>query len=179
MYAMTLIETKTLASAAASITFTSIPGTYTDLLLVLSLRGTRTGFPIARTEVSINGTSTNEFIRFLRAFTTQSSSGGTATEMNFAHMPSADNTANTFSNTSIYFLNYAGSTPKSISFDSVSESNNTADYSQEAAIGACLWNNTAAITSISMAPDTGNLAIGSTASLYGILKGSSGGVVVS
>jgi len=165
---MKLIATQTLTSAQPSITFSSIPANFTDLIAVFACRSTRTGFPIASFQVSINGTSTNESSRNLRAFTNLSPTSGSESSITFGHMPSADNTSNTFSNVSAYFANYSAATAKGISIDATSETNNTADYSHENGIYAGLWNNTAAINSFSVTPDTGNFAIGSTVSLYGI-----------
>jgi hypothetical protein len=91
-------------------------------------------------------------------------------------------TSNTFGNSSIYIPNYTGSTAKSVSIDSVGENNGTAS---EQIISAALWNNTAAITSITLTSlddnlnPSGNFAQYSSVSLYGILKGTSNGVTVS
>jgi hypothetical protein len=77
-------------------------------------------------------------------------------------------TANTFGNTSIYIPNYRSSAAKSFSVDAVTENNATLAYQN---IQAGLWNNSAAITSISISfLSGGNWAQGSSASLYGIRK---------
>ena len=84
-------------------------------------------------------------------------------------------TANTFGNSVIYIANYAGSTYKSFSKDSITENNATA---ADQGVGAGLWSNTAAITSLSLTV-TSNMVAGSTFSLYGITKGSDGIVTTS
>ena len=55
---------------------------------------------------------------------------------------------------------------KSVSIDSVTESNDTS-YGYQALV-AGLWSNSAAITNITLTPETGNYAQYSTATLYGI-----------
>jgi hypothetical protein len=175
---MKLIESKTLGTAASSIEFTSIPSTFTDLVILFSCRSSGTGFPVANIEVSINGTSTNESRRLLRG------SGSTVesladTQVNFGHMPTADNTANTFNSTSVYITNYTAAVAKSITVDNSSVSNGVSLYDFYNDISTQLWNNTAAITSILINPNSGNLVAGSMFSLYGVLKGSDGIVTTS
>ena len=85
-------------------------------------------------------------------------------------------TASTFGNAIIYVSNYAGSTNKSVSIDSVTENNSTAAFQ---AITAALWADTAAITSVKATAKTGNLDVGTTISLYKITKGSDGIVTTS
>jgi hypothetical protein len=172
---MTLIETKTLGTAAASIEFTSIPQTFTDLLIVSSLRSTRNA-GIDTSIIRFNGITTGYSLRELggdgaAAFTGSSSTAGAGLATDAA------NTANTFANNSCYIPNYAGSTNKSFSTDTVNETNATTAYQ---ILLANLWSNTAAITSFILTPNVGpNWAAGSTVSLYGITKGSDGIVTTS
>ena len=75
-------------------------------------------------------------------------------------------TASTFGNAEIYIPNYAGSTNKSFSVDSVNENNAT---SASQFLYANLWSNTAAITSITLlSGGSVNLLQYSTAYLYGV-----------
>ena len=169
-----LIETKTLGTAAASIEFTSIPQDGTDLLLVTALRSDD-GVVAQEALVAFNGSTSSFSARQLYAFGTTVASTTPARQVG-GH-PSSQVTANTFGNTSIYIPNYAGSTNKSYSVDSVSENNSSSQYFLNIVAG--LWSNTAAITTITITSGAGNLIAGSTISLYKITKGSSGGVVVS
>lgn len=171
---MTLIETKTLVSSAASIEFTSIPQTFTDLMLLVSLRGT-TAQIYTLTELRFNGSNTGNSSRTLEGSGSAASSQILATYIYPNAGNGANSTSNTFSNHSIYVPNYAGSTNKSVSIDAVLENNATTAY---AALVAGLWSNTAAITSLAIL--TSDLFVaGSSISLYGITKGTDGIVVVS
>jgi hypothetical protein len=85
-------------------------------------------------------------------------------------------TANTFGNASLYIPNYTASQNKSGSSDSVGEGN---ESQVGLAIQANLWSNTAAITSLTLYDPSYNLMQYSSATLYGILKGTSNGVTVS
>jgi hypothetical protein len=174
---MKLIETKTLTVAAASIEFTSIPQTFTDLVLLLSLRdtGTNSTFRVHSTFLSFNTLTTNFSARTLLG--TGSGAGQTNTTARFAGWhPDAGSTSNTFGNISLHIPNYAGATNKSYSVDAVTENNETTAY---LAIIAGLWSNTAAITGVTLTTQGVTYAIGSTVSLYGVTAGSDGIVTVS
>jgi hypothetical protein len=157
----------------ASILFSSIPATYTDLLLVYSGRQeTATG---ASVYINPNQLTTNQSTKYLEGEGSGTPASGTLARIFTADTPS-NATANTFSNTMVYIPNYAGSTNKSFSIDSVSENNATTAYQR---ISAGLWSVTDAITSLEIIMPSGDIEQYSSATLYGIAKGSSGGVTVS
>lgn len=156
----TLIQTITVgAGGAASIDFTSIPGTYTDLILYMSARST----DLRALNIKFNNTSTTYTVRHLDG-------DGTSVTSNNNYLagdatPSTA-TASVFGNNVYYIPNYAGSTQKSYSVDSVTENNGTTAYQH---LTAGLWNGTSAITQITFnILSSGNFAQYSSASLYGI-----------
>jgi len=158
------IATVTVGSGgAANMSFSSIPNTYTDLCLKFSVRANSGSF--IGVNLTLNGSSTSFTGKQLEG------SGAAASSSNVTQNVGTGNgsttTASTFSSHEIYFPNYAGSTNKSYSVDSVSETNATTAYAD---LQAGLWSNTAAITSLAVAPSTGNFVQYSTATLYGILK---------
>ena len=104
-----------------------------------------------------------------------SSNTNASTGFRWNYVNASPSTANTFTNNQIYIPNYAGSTNKSVSIESVVE-NNSSDNMMNILAG--LWSNTAAITTITFLPDA-NWVAGSTISLYGILKGTDGIVTTS
>ena len=171
---MKLIATQTLATAAASIEFTSIPQDGTDLVVLTSLRNTTATSGWADAFIRPNGATTNLSSRVLYG---TGSGTGSLTDTNIYHQAvNGSATANTFSNSIIYITNYAGNTAKSISVDTVTEQNTTAALQ---AITAGLWNNTAAITSLTIVPTADSFAAGCIISLYKITKGSDGIVTTS
>ena len=169
---MKLIESKTLGTAAASIEFTSIPQTFTDLVLLGSARNTATAADTIL--FSFNSSTTGFTSRYLQG-TGATSQTGTLDRF-AANTVGGTDTSNTFSNFQIYIPNYAGSTNKSYSTDTVTENNSTTSFQT---LIAGLWSNTSAITSITLGSNSGNLAIGTIISLYGITKGSDGIVTTS
>jgi len=160
---MTLIETKTLSTAQASIEFTSIPQDGTDLYALTSLRDVSGTVGWATCEVRPNGSSTSITSRALYGFGT--TVGSNAPTEIYHQATQGGNTANTFSNSSIYIPNYTGSTNKSFSVDTSTEGNTTNTLN---AITAGLWSNSAPITSLTFIISGVNLAAGSTVSLYKI-----------
>lgn len=173
---MTKIATVTVGSGgASSIDFTSIPGTFTDIVIVLSLRSTRTSAADDPVKIEINGSATGFTTRELLGLGSSAESNTRTNRLYYSDSNAA--TANTFSNATVYIPNYAGSTNKSYSVDGVSENNATAAIQD---IAAGIWANTAAITSLKFVSDTAsNFVQYSTATLYGITKGSLAGVTVS
>jgi hypothetical protein len=172
---MQLIQTTTLGTATATIEFTSIPQTFTDLFVLISARGTNASTQVEG-RLTFNGSSADFSSRVLYG----NPPGGNAATFTGGYTAGVINanssTANTFANTSVYIPNYSGSANKSFSVDSVNENNDATAF---IFIVSGLWSNTAAITSIGIQATAGNLNTGSTASLYGITKGSDGIVTTS
>ena len=149
------------SGGAASIDFTSIPSTYTDLCLKISGRSTGTDDQIW---IAFNGSTTGFSNKVL--FGSAPSAASTSVARFVAYQtPGTGTTANTFGNSEIYIPNYAGSNNKSNSGDAAWEQNATTAY---LALNASLWSNSAAITSISLSPSNTTFAQYSTATLYGI-----------
>jgi hypothetical protein len=151
-----LIEAKTLGSNTNEVTFSAIPGTYTDLLVKASTRqsGNADGNQMG---IRFNGSSASDYSRRLIYGDGSTVNGGSGASENFARLAFAQSstyTANTFNNIEIYIPNYTSSDYKSFSTDAVSENNATAQYAQ--AFYAGLWSNTAAITSLSLSEYSGS-----------------------
>lgn len=162
-----LISSVTVGSGgAASIDFTSISSSYTDLCLKWSVRTNRTGYPSDGVTIKLNGSGSSFTYRNIYG---QGSSAASVTDAGIyggANGPSS--TANTFSNGELYLPNYAGSSNKSISVDSVQETN-AATNEAFMSLTAVLWANTAAITSIGIQPWLSSAFLQySTAYLYGV-----------
>jgi hypothetical protein len=173
---MKLIETKRLASNQPTLVFSAIPQNFTDLLVVISARSTRTGNVGDDLLVTVNSISSG-YSGVGVDGTGSSPSGFTdgAGGARFRYLSvinSSSSTANTFGNAQIYIPNYSGSTTKLFSFDSSTENNATLAYSR---LSSGFLNNTAAITSLTFDPDNGDLVAGSSISLYGIGGAGDGG----
>ena len=156
------------AGGAANMTFSSIPATYTDLLIKFSARVSTGGAGTDQMLISLNGSTSSFSMRIL--YGSGSSAGSInngGNERLIGWIDNSGNTASTFANGETYIPNYAGSTYKAISTDLVLENNATAVYTTMA---ANLWSNTAAITSIALTPAGGSFEQYTTASLYGISK---------
>lgn len=166
----TLIKTYTLASAAASFDFTSIPSTYTDLCLKISARSS-SGFVgnVVDSAIIYFNTDTSATTNYSARCLLGSGSAATSdTTKRGGFVNGTSSTTSSFSNTEFYIPNYAGNNYKSVSIDGVQENNATAAY---AGMEAWLWSNTAAINAITLKLESaGNFVTYSTASLYGILK---------
>jgi len=161
---LTLIETKTVgAGGSPSIDFTSIPATFTDLQIVLSLRD---DFSNISNDANfyINGS----LITFKQLYGTGVNVGSNNPTQIARPIVSATATANTFGSTSIYIANYASSSVKTISTDSVSENKGTECYQ---VLGAGVYSSSTAISSISIDNGSATFVAGSTASLYGVKAG--------
>ena len=164
------IATVTVGSGgAATIDFTSIPSTYTDLSLLVSGRGTASEASGGHYySIKLNNSSANFTQRFLQASVGPSVGSGTSSSSTGNYMTPSDYTSNTFSNNLTYFPNYASSANKSFSTDALAENNSSTTFFL--ILNALLWSQTAAINQITLTPGGGNFAQYSTATLYGILK---------
>jgi hypothetical protein len=159
----TPIATTTLASATNSYTFSSISGSYTDLILVAAN--------------ITNASSTNSlFLRF---------NGDTGSNYSSTFMEGTGTLTKAFglANRTVidtgYYVGLSTTNPGQVNFSIMNYSNSTTFKSVlsrfQQASGAApgtsstvsLWRNTAAITSVEVRCDV-NLGIGTTLTLYGI-----------
>ena len=158
-----LIEAKTLTTTTASVTFSSIPQTYTHLLLKTSLRYTGTNADAVK--MLFNNSASNYTAKWLEGSGASTSSGSQFFQGIWIDTVGSSTNASTFSNAETYIPNYAGSNYKSASTDLVTENNATTAYMD---IVAGLWSDTSAITSLVISPLTYSFSSGSTFYLYGI-----------
>lgn len=166
----TLISSVTVGAGGASgIAFTSIPQTYTDLIVVMSVRDTTAAVNAAMT-LNINNTGGDGSMRYLQGSGSAASSSSLADDK-FYYANAASATSNTFNNLIAHFPNYTGSTVKTFSLDSVVENNASAGYQ---IIQAGYSPRTAAITQLNFYANSGTFVQYSTAYLYGLTKGSGG-----
>ena len=111
------IATTTVGSGgAASITFSSIPGTYTDLLVKASVRSDQANIANSL-GIQFNGSGANFTSKFIEGSGSTVSSFSTTNIIGNAQGTSS--TSNTFSSVEVYIQNYTGSNNKSFSADGV------------------------------------------------------------
>ena len=155
------------SGGASSVTFSSIPNTYTDLVVKASIRTTSSSQGTALYYRYNGDSGSNYSFLYLNGNGSSPASGSNGTtSVNYPGIVDTNgDTSNTFASLDIYIPNYASSNYKSSSADNVSENNGTTAY---ATLSANLWKNTTAITSITLLPSSDNLAQYSTFYLYGI-----------
>jgi hypothetical protein len=170
---MTLIEHIEVGSGGTTaIVLDNIPQTYTDIMVLVSVRNSGNGPDIA---FKFNNNTSNFTNRYLYG-TGSSASSGTVYG-NFLAVQPNSYTGNTFANCSMYVANFTSSNAKSVSIDSVSENNATGSWQ---IINAALWNDTTAIDEITIYQVSNEtLAQYSSVTIYGITAGSDGTTAVS
>ena len=162
------IATTTLVSAAADITFTSIPATYTDLVVVVFARSTFADTQVAGLirvgNGSIDSGSNYSRTRLLGNGSAASSARGTnLTSVSFDSIPAASASAGIFGTTTIQINNYSNTTTNKTF---LIRSNETGTF-LAATVG--LWRSTSAINQIRIFEGGSvNLAAGTSITLYGI-----------
>ncbi len=165
---MVAIQTVTVGSGgASSISFTSIPQTYTDLYILYSLRTANSGV-YADVEISLNN-ATNAGGRLLYALN-GSVNGATQGAFTFANGNST--TASTFGNGSAYISNYTSTSNKSISVDFVGENNST---NVLMGLTSGFYTTSTAVSSVTLTPGGTTFLQYSTATLYGVTSTIAGG----
>lgn len=152
----------------ASIDFTNIPATYTDLSLRYSLRGTNSNdFSIVQLKFNDSSAGYSDLSLFGN-IAGPTSSAHSLSYLWVGYYQGDTTTSNTFGNGEIYIPGYKDSLLKTVSIDQASISNSTAGNSGFVTLNAGIWTNTTAITKISLTNEYGNWKQYSTAYLYGI-----------
>ena len=152
----TPIATQTLGSSTGSVSFTSIPQTYTDLVLVAATPTTGSGADYYLRFNSDSGSnySDTRIIGDGSSAASYRSSNQTQAIVGTIY-PQQGNIIN-------HIMNYSNAT----TYKTVLSRGNYAGYLTQA--NATLWRSTAAITSVYVFAQSGNFATGSTFTLYGI-----------
>ena len=167
--AMQPIYTQTVGSGGVgSIFFTNIPQTFTDLKIVLSVRGTYVG-GFDSMLMQFNSDTTNNYSYTVIGGAPSSYRASNQNVINPFLANGTTSTSNTFSNMEAYIPNYTSSNKKSMVIDVVGENNSASVYGLT--MTAALWSNTAAITQVYFQASNGNMSQYTTISIYGITKG--------
>jgi hypothetical protein len=155
----TPLATVTLGSSASSVTFSSIPATYRDLVLVLHALGSTT----IEARMRFNGdTGSNYSFVGMIGDGTGATSPSTASRVNIILSSAARATVTDYLQVKASVMDYSATDKhKTV----LSRSNQAAGATEAF---ANRWANTSAITSLEIATDTGTWAVGSTFNLFGI-----------
>ena len=168
----TPISAQTLSSAVSSVTFSNIPTTFTDLVIVVNGFTSYSASADAY-QLSFNGATTN--LSATRLFGNGSSPLSDRYGTPYAGWISTTRGADV-----INIMNYSNTTTYKTA---ITKSSSQGSYPIAGAT-AVLWQSTSAITSVTISDTSGNWQIGSTFSLYGIKaattppKGLGGDIIV-
>lgn len=159
------IEAKTLGSNTTSVTFSTISGTFTDLVLICSARSATAA--VSDTYLmTLNGDTGNNYSRTRllgNGSTATSGNRSSAPNIDFEGMAGANASSGTFMTARVQLQNYSNATTYKTCLVRGDDANNYV----LATVG--LWRSTSAITSITLATSSGaQFVTGSTFTLYGI-----------
>jgi hypothetical protein len=157
------IATTTLTGTQNSVTFSSISGSFTDIIAVLSIKATSGSNEVLRAQVN-SDTGNNYSYTYVQGVSAGAQSGRASnTSLILAQGGNAaiDEASNTFSPYVVQFMNYSNTTTnKTILARGAGVA--------QAGASVSLWRNTAAINAIRFYIAAGNFDTGSTFTLYGI-----------
>jgi len=156
----TPIATATASGSQPTISFTSISGSYTDLVLIYSAKD-GTGGAEGNIQVTFNSDSGSNY-SWTNLYGNGSTTGSTrSTNQTAIYAYCAGNTASLEAGT-FQVMNYSNAT----TYKSTLNRGNVASGAVVARVG--LWRSTSAITRMDLTSSSGNFASGSTFTLYGI-----------
>lgn len=161
------IATTTLGSTQTSVTFSSISGTYTDVILVCSITPSDTQAPALLCEVN-SDTGSNYSGTFLYGNGSAAGSNRLTSQTRFtlARQYSLGDSTSGQPNFITHFQNYSNATTYKTVMTRANTPSGTTYRGVEASVG--LWRSTSAITTIKVFVSAGGFASGSTFTLYGI-----------
>jgi len=154
----TALATVTLGGTASSVTFSSIPATYRDLVLVISGTASNTINVVIR----LNGDTGSNY-----SYVVAEGNGASAASLSGTDaLPEVGRMSTTLSNTIVQVMDYSA-TDKHTTL--LGRGNSSADLTR---MSATRWANTAAVTSLTAfaSPTPRTFSSGTTLSLYGIVS---------
>jgi hypothetical protein len=155
------IATQTLGSAAATITFSSIPSTYTDLRLAIVGQYTTGG---GNTRITFNSDTASNYSSTRIAGDGTSASSDRLTSQTFQRLSFNGNSSTIPNFLTVDVFSYAGSTFKTSLIESSEDQNGSGTIIRLAG----LYQSTSAISSVQISLSSSTMAAGTIATLYGI-----------
>lgn len=164
----TLINSTSLSTTAASVTFSAIPATFDDLVVLYSVRvdgANNTNNQVVTFNSDTNGNYSETMVQG-DGSSASSSRLTNGTSLNLTSLNSGNSTSSTFSSHEIYIPKYTTTSVKPMSTFTATETNSATGIRIQA--NAQQYRGTSAISSITFTTSGLNFVSGSTFWLYGI-----------
>jgi hypothetical protein len=152
------IATNTLGSTAASTTFSSISGSYTDLVIIVNANSTTA----SSIQMQFNGDTGSNYSRTVLGGTGSIIQSFRQTNTAFINLSNDSILSSEKTNQIVHIQNYSNATTYKTSLSK----SNSATYGVDAVVG--LWRNTSAITSVTLLVTGNTFTAGSVFTIYGI-----------
>lgn len=161
------IASSVVGTATGTITFSSIPQTYTDLVLTANIRISGTGGEGASIRFNSDSGSNYSYTRIYASNSVYSDRGSNQTLDEFGYYPGSDSTSGLFGNAIAHFQNYSNTTTYKNYL--LRWNNSQTAGLQHVGYTLGLWRSTAAISTIVITANVAkNFVVGCSFNLYGI-----------
>jgi len=160
------IATTTLGSNTASLDFSSIPSTYTDLVLVIRYAGSLND---QNSRLRFNNDTASNYSRTVILGDGTSATSTRSTSATFIQMVTNYGAGTSLASGNYHIIqiqNYANTTTYKTALARTNAQNNSGAGEVGATVG--LWRSTSAINQVTYSQGSGDIITGSTATLYGI-----------
>ena len=158
------IASTTLGSTQSTISFSNIPQTYNDLVVVLHGRSSSTSSS-ALVAIECNGVTDTAFYSSLRLqVNTAASCQQITTVARVGRVPSATDTSSTFGHVIVNIFSYSANNVKKTMLSEYTEP------TEEIGAGVSLYDSISPITSLLLRPQSGSWVAGTSVTLYGIKR---------
>lgn len=165
-----LIERQLLGAGAATVTFTAIPATFSNLLLLIDARGDQAANTINANIQFNNDSGANYDLQYIlgNAATPSAAELLAQVSLNICSVPAANAGANLSSSAQILIPNYARTTFQKTLMSQWNRKIGTATTNLLSVYLVGFWRSTAAISEIDILASAGNFIANSLFELYGI-----------
>lgn len=161
------INSTTLTSATSTVTFSSIPSTYTDLILVANIRISGSGGEGVVIRFNSDTSSNYSYTRLFASSSVVSDRGSNLTSTDGGYFPGSDSSSNLFDPGIYHIMNYSNTTTNKTVISRWN--NNQNPGTTHVGLNVGLWRSTSAINSVSLiAGSSKNFVAGCSFALYGI-----------
>jgi hypothetical protein len=168
---LTKIAEQALGADTASVSFTSIPQTFSALVLLFNGRSTGAGSGVTGLTLRANGDSAANYdFQYFTGSSSTAATGGiaAATGMGMGDIPLSGAASGATSTARVELLRYAATTFHKTARCEFGQKTAASSSGMGAGLVMSHWRSTAAITQLTVSANSGNLAAGSWCALYGM-----------